>query len=126
LTAVLDAGALVAIERGDRDLLGIIWSEVNAGRPAITHGGVIGQVWRRGSARQVRLARALAGIRVRSIDAELGRRAGELLGRARETDVTDAALVLIAEDGDEIYSADAQDLRHLADVAGKVVHLVPV
>ena len=126
MTVVLDAGALVAIERGDRDILTILEREANAGQIPITHGGVVGQVWRGGLRRQARLARALPGIAVRAIDDALGREAGVLLGRARTSDVIDAALVLIAEDGDEIFTADEDDLRHLANVAGKVIDLVRI
>ena len=63
---------------------------------------------------------------MRAIDDALGREAGVLLGRARTSDVIDAALVLIAEDGDEIFTADEDDLRHLANVAGKVIDLVRI
>jgi hypothetical protein len=126
VTVLLDAGALVAIERGDREMLGIIQRESDAGLLTITHGGVLGQVWRGGARRQARLARALAGIEVRAIDAELGRQAGVLLGRARRSDVIDAALIVIAQDGDEIFTGDEGDLRHLVDVAGKVLDLIKI
>ena len=33
---------------------------------------------------------------VRAVDEDLGKRAGELLGRAKKSDVVDAALVLLA------------------------------
>ena len=39
----------------------------------MTHGGVVGQVWRGGGARQALLARALDGIDVRAMDEQLGR-----------------------------------------------------
>lgn len=126
MSVVLDAGALVALERGDRRLLAIVRDERAAGRIALTHGGIVGQVWRGGTGRQARLARALPGIGVRPIDDDLGRRAGVLLGQAGRSDVIDAALVLIAEDGDEIFTADVADLRDLIAAAGKLVDLVEV
>src|SRR5206468_4286988 len=110
----------------DDEILTILEREANAGQIPITHGGIVGQVWRGGLRRQARLARALPGIAVRAIDDALGREAGVLLGRARTSDVIDAALVLIAEDGDEIFTADEDDLRHLANVAGKVIDLVRI
>lgn len=126
MTVVLDAGALVAIERGDREMLAILERESNAAQIPLTHGGVIGQVWRGGRGRQARLARALSGIGVRAIDDELGREAGVLLGRARTSDVIDAALVLIAQDGDEIFTSDETDLRDLAAAAGRIVDLIRI
>lgn len=123
---VLDAGALLAIERGDRMMHGMLKAEHDNGRRPLTHGGVVGQVWRGGSGRQVRLARALQGIDVRAIDNELGRQAGVLLGQCGTSDVIDAAVVVIARDGDEIFTADAADLRDLARAAGKIVDLIEV
>jgi hypothetical protein len=126
MTVVLDSGALVAIERGDREMWAVLTREFAGGRAVLTHGGVVGQVWRGGTGRQARLARALPGIHVRAIDDQLGRRVGVLLGQAGRSDVIDAAVVLIAEDGDEIFTADAADLRDLARTAGRVVDLIEV
>jgi hypothetical protein len=68
----------------------------------------------------------LAGVDVAPLDDRLGRRAGVLLGRAGGSDVVDAALVLLAADGDEILTSDPDDLRPLAVAAGVHVDLVPV
>jgi hypothetical protein len=114
---VLDAGAFVAIERGDREIVALVKSERKAGRAPLTHGGVIGQVWRGGSGRQVLLSRVLPGVDVQPLDDGLGRRAGLLLGRARMTNVIDAAVVLLADDGDTILSSDPDDLATLASHA---------
>lgn len=70
-------------------------------------------MWRGGHGRQANLARLLPGVDVRFLDEELGRRAGVLLGRAGATDVDDAAVVLLAADGDEILTSDPGDLRGL-------------
>lgn len=51
MTVILDAGALVAVERGDRAVVAMLKGERRAGRVPATHGGVVGQVWR-GGARQ--------------------------------------------------------------------------
>lgn len=126
MTLLLDAGALIAVEAFDRDLMARLKDELDAGRPPQTHGGVVGQVWRGGKGREAVLARALAGVDVRPLDDRLGRRAGVLLGRAGTADVVDAALVLLASDGDEILTSDAGDLRPLAVAAGVHVDLVPV
>lgn len=126
MTLVLDAGALIAAERSDRDTLALIKIELIAERRPLTHGGVVGQVWRDARGRQANLARLLPGLDIRPLDDALGRRAGVLLGRARGSDVIDAALVLLASDGDMILTSDPRDLRPLADAAGLDVDLVEV
>lgn len=126
MTIVLDAGALVAVEKSDRDLVALIKGERLAGRAPVTHGGVIGQVWRGGDKRQASIARLLPGVEVQPLDESFGKRVGVLLGVAKATDVVDAGVVLLAEDGDEIYTSDPSDLRALARAAGRHVDLVQV
>jgi hypothetical protein len=126
VSIVLDAGAFLAVERGDRDMVALIKRERREGRAPLSHGGVVGQVWRGGSGRQATLSRALPGVDVHPLDEDLGRRAGVLLGVAEQADVIDAALVLLAHDGDEIYTSDTGDLRDLAVAAGLHVELIPV
>ena len=48
LMLVLDAGAFVAVERGDRDVVALVKREHLAGRPPVTSRGVVAQVWRGG------------------------------------------------------------------------------
>lgn len=126
MSIVLDAGAFVAVERGDRDMIALIKRERHEGRSPLTHGGVIGQVWRGGYGRQANLARLLPGVEVHALDDDLGRNTGVLLGRARSSDVIDAAVVLLAGDGDEIFTSDADDLAPLAGLVGKHVEVVPI
>ncbi len=122
---VLDAGALVAVERGSRDIIALIKRERLAGRAPLTHGGVVGQVWR-GGGRQASLARLLPGLDVVALGADLGRRAGALLVRSRTADVIDAALALLAQDGDEILTSDADDLRAVVAASGVHADVVDV
>lgn len=126
MSIVLDAGALLAVERGDREMIALIKRERQGGRAPLSHGGVIGQVWRGGHGRQATLARLLPGVDVQALDDGLGRQAGVLLGAARRADVIDAAVVLLAGDGDEIFTSDPGDLQDLAAVAGRHVELIPV
>lgn len=122
----LDAGAFVAVERGSRDVVALIKRERLAGRSPVTSGGVIAQVWRGGSGRQVPLARLLTGTEVVPIDDWLGRRAGMLLARSGQSNAIDAAVVCLAADGDDILTSDPDDLRILARAAGIHVELIPV
>lgn len=126
MSIVLDGGALIAVERGDRDMIALIKRERREGLSPLSHGGVIGQVWRRGYGRQATLARLLPGVEVRALDDDLGRQAGVLLGAAGRADVIDAAVVLLAHDGDEVFTSDPGDLRDLATVAGRHVELIPI
>jgi hypothetical protein len=122
---VLDAGAFNAFERDDRLLMALLKRELLSRRRPRTHGGVVGQIWRAG-ARQARLARLLQAIEIVSLDLDLGRRAGLLLGRARKADVVDSALVLLASDGDWIVTSDPDDIHPLAEGAGLHVEIVRV
>jgi hypothetical protein len=88
VTTILDAGALLAVERGGRDLAARIKREWLAGSPASTHGGVVGQVWRRGSGRQVPLARVIEFVTVHGLDAGLGKRAGVMQAAGRDVEIT--------------------------------------
>ena len=126
MSLILDAGALLAVERADRNTIALIKHELLAGRVPITHGGVVGQVWGGGSGRQANLARLLRALDVASLDSALGRRAGVLLGQTHMSDVIDAALVLLAADGDFILTSDPYDLEPLAASAGLHVDIVPV
>jgi hypothetical protein len=118
MSLVFDAGALVAIERSDRETIALLKFELIAGRAPRTHGGVVAQVWRGGSGRQANLARLLPAFEIVPIDDAFGRRIGNLLSRARKADVIDAAVVLLASDGDFILTSDPDDLSTLAKSTG--------
>ncbi len=126
MSLVLDSGALIALEKNDR----VMWRRLKAALLAnsvpVSHGGIVGQAWRGGGARQALLARALDGIDVRPVGEKLGRAAGALLARAGSADVIDAALVLLADDGDDIVTSDPEDIEPLAAHLGRHVELVRV
>ena len=125
MSLVLDAGAFIALERNDRAL----WRRFDDAHledsPPLTHGGVVAQVWRGGSGRQVRLAKALLGTVVVPLDNDLGRRAGVLLARAGLVDAIDAALIALCRPGDQIVTSDPADIDTLAEVAGLRVDVIP-
>jgi hypothetical protein len=54
---VLDAGAFLAAGRGDRDVAALIRRERLAGRPPVTSGGVVAQIWDGGRGRQAEVSR---------------------------------------------------------------------
>jgi hypothetical protein len=123
---VLDAGAFVAVERGDRGVVALVKRERLANRSPSTSGGVVAQVWRGGHGRQAKITRLLAGVEVTPIGESLGKRAGVLLARGGASDVVDASVVCLADDGDDILTSDPGDLLALAEAAGIHVELIPV
>jgi predicted nucleic acid-binding protein len=113
---ILDSGALIAIARNDRKVLARVLAAYEEEEPVRTHAMVVAQVWRDGR-KQALLARLLRAIEVVLIDEDLGRSAGELIGRARTSDPIDAAVVLIAADHEVVLTSDPHDIRLLARTA---------
>jgi hypothetical protein len=114
---ILDAGALIAIDRDDRVVYKKIQDALRMGDPVRTNPNAVAQVWRNG-AKQARLAKTLRMVEVVPITREDGYRAGELLGATRTKDVVDATVALLVESGDELYTSDPGDLRLLTEAAG--------
>jgi hypothetical protein len=114
---ILDAGALIAVDRGDQAMYKLIRDALRTGTPVRTNANAIAQVWRDG-AKQARLARLLRDLKVEPITREDGYRAGELLGRTRMKDVVDATVALLAKTADILYTSDPGDLRKLCTATG--------
>jgi predicted nucleic acid-binding protein len=115
LSLVLDTGALIAVERGDRDTAAVIEVARQEHRAVVVPAGVVGQAWR-GGGRQVRLARLLNArdVLVEPLTDAGARAAGVLCGTAGTTDVIDASVVLIARRHDAtVISSDRSDLEVL-------------
>ena len=126
MSVILDSGALIALEDNDRRMWRRLKGALQAESPPKTHGGVVAQVWRGGTGRQARLARALRAVEVVPLDAELGRRAGVLLARCGLQDAIDAALAAMADHGDEIITSDPDDLAILVAAGNRRVDIVPL
>lgn len=112
MTLLLDAGALLAIERRDRGTIARLVRAHQEAEPVLTSAAVVAQVIRN-RARQVTLERVLAGVEERPLDSDAARRVGHLLASSRTADVVDAALALLARPGDEVLTSDPKDLRAL-------------
>ena len=123
---VLDAAALVAVDAGDRAMIARLRAALDAGLELRTHPLVVAQAWRDPRGRQANLARLLRAVDVVPIDERFGRQCGELLGAAGTSDPIDAAVVLLARDGDRIATGDLDDLARLAAAAARKVLLVAV
>ena len=116
---VLDSGALIALERGDKRMIALLQRALAQGRAFRVPAGVVGQVWRSGRF-QVTLARFLRGeeVEIVPLDEQLARSCGELCGAASASDVIDASVVIIArERQDLIVTSDPGDLRRLDPTA---------
>jgi hypothetical protein len=121
---VLDAGALVAVDRGDRPMMARLAVAQQHGLELRSNAMVVAQVWRDRQGRQASLARLLRAVDVRAISHEDGRRAGVLLGQGGTTDPVDATVVLLARPGDRILTSDPDDLTSLASAAGNSAVIV--
>lgn len=115
---ILDAGALLAVDRGDRAMIARLQVAQRAGLELRSNAMVVAQVWRDRRGRQVSLARLLRAVDVRAVSPSDGREAGSLLGEAGAADAIDATVVLLAAPGDRILTSDPGDLARLAEAAG--------
>jgi hypothetical protein len=111
----LDAGALIALEKGDRRMIALLQEALKVRQRFHVPAGVIGQVWSLRS-RQATLARFLktVEVQVEPLDEHLARACGELCGASGTSDVIDASVVLCARvHGGVIITSDPADLRRL-------------
>lgn len=114
---VLDAGALIALERNAR----LVWSALKLAAmnsdDVLVPSTALAQVWR-GTAAQAQLSRALHHCVVASFD-DVARAVGELCGRTRTSDICDAHVAIIAASrGDALYTSDPNDMRRLIAACG--------
>jgi hypothetical protein len=120
--AVLDAGALVAIDRRDREVGAQLRVLQQQGTPLRASAAVVGQVWRDGR-KQANLARVLAGVGTEALGRDDGKRIGELLARAGSADVVDAHVALLVAPADIVLTSDPADIRALLQARGVPAHV---
>ena len=110
-----DAGALIALDRGDKRLIALLDRALAQRLKFRVPSGVVGQAWRDGRV-QVTLARFLRidEVEIIPLDEQLARACGELCGTTDTTDIIDASVVVLARvHGDHIVTSDPRDLRRL-------------
>jgi hypothetical protein len=122
---VLDAGAFVAVDRGDRAMVARLRVAERSGIELRSNAVVVAQVWRDSSGRQADLARLLRSVDVKAVDQHVGRNAGVLLGRANADDAIDATVVAVASAGDRIVTSDPGDIGVLVTASGLPILVVP-
>lgn len=113
----LDAGALIAIDRGGEDIRALLRRARARNWPIVIPTGALAQAWR-GSARQTRLADFLGARRdgpvLHSLDGAVARAAGELCARTGVPDVIDASVVLCARSHrHHVVTSGPRDLARL-------------
>jgi hypothetical protein len=111
----LDAGALIAFERGDRAMLALLVVARRESMRIVVPTVVVAQVWRDGK-KQARLARFLAadGVEVETLTDQRARAAGQLCGLSGTRDIVYAAIVLCAKGrGGRVITSDPDDLVRL-------------
>ncbi len=119
---MLDAGALIALDRGDKRMIALLQRALAQGRAFRVPAGVVGQAWRDGRV-QVTLARFLRSqeVEIIPLDEELARSCGELCGASKTSDIIDASVVILARDRrDAIITSDPNDLKRL-DPAAQII-----
>jgi len=115
---VLDAGALIALERNDRALWAVLKLAALGSTDVIVPSAALAQVWRGGPS-QALLAKALGHCVIASFDA-IARSVGALCGRTRTADICDAQVAIVAATcGDVLYTSDPKDLRRLISAYAK-------
>ena len=121
---VLDAGVLIAHERGDRSPAAWLDRAAREGVDIAIAAPTIADVWRDG-ARQARLARLLNVCRIVDCDRQLARSGGEVMARANSHETLDAIVVAAAVIvGGAVLTDDPSDLTPRGAAAG--VRIVPL
>lgn len=110
---ILDAGVLIAIDRGAASARAFLTAAVRNEASLHTTAPVAAQVWRNGRT-QAALAMALKGMVVHPFDADDFSLVGETLREAGTSDVVDAHVAVVAARiGRDIITADTGDFTAL-------------
>lgn len=128
-TFVLDTGALIALERGDRHLWTRLYTADQPGDVQVPT-GAIAQAWR-GSFRQAPLARALKLSEEVPLGGQVAREAGALCGQTGTADVIDASVAVAASKAARrsdvgVVTSDRSDIAPLLAALGVSARIVDV
>ena len=109
----LDAGALIAYERGDERVREILAVAYARGLVPTIPAVALAEVWR-GDAKDARVARLLKVCSIEALDERLARVAGRLRRATPGSSAIDACIAVgVSERGDAIATSDPEDLRRL-------------
>jgi predicted nucleic acid-binding protein len=122
-SVVLDAGALIGIDRGSATTRGYVLLADRGQVALFTSSAVIAQVWR-GGMRQARLARLLSSDLVveEALDSDAGRRIGALAAAVTAADVVDGHVAIMALERDAVVlTSDPGDIARWGVPAERIV-----
>lgn len=125
MTTVLDVGALIAIDKRDRNVGAILRVLQRQAVPVHTSAAAVAQAWRDGT-RQANLARILPGVEVASLDEVAAKRVGELLRASDSADIVDAHVALLVRPDGSVLTSDDADIRALLRTRRVKAHIVQV
>jgi predicted nucleic acid-binding protein len=111
----LDTGALIALERGDRNLRQLLRRALSAGVGVHVVCEVVAEAWR-GGPRQAVLARFLnlPEVVFPVMDVAMARVVGDMCARSGHSDVVDVHVVMDARmNGHTVVTSDPDDLRRV-------------
>lgn len=112
----LDAGALIALERGNHRVMALLKTATQFALTISASAGVLAQLWR-ASARQATIARILKDelVQVPPLDRKAALQIGSLLASRGSSDVVDAHVALLAlATGSIVITSDPHDIRVFA------------
>jgi predicted nucleic acid-binding protein len=109
----LDAGALIAYERGEDEIRWIITTAFDRGVTPTVPAVVLAEVWR-GDRKDARVAWLLKACIVEPLDEQRARAAGKLRRSTAGAGAVDACIAVgVRERGDAIATSDPDDMRRL-------------
>ena len=127
---VLDTGALVALERNDREAWAKLLVALSDNTVVQVPAGVVAQAWR-DRTRQARLAQALKHCDEVPLEGVAARASGMLCAATGTSDVIDASVAVAAatlarHQPTTVLTSDIGDLRILLDELGGTARVAPV
>lgn len=125
MTLILDAGALIALERRESAVVAHLRDAARSKIRVVTSAAVAAQAWR-GGTRQAGLARTLRGVAVRGLTDQTYRPVGELLAANGTADVADAHLSLLVQTDDTVLTSDPDDIKRLLRTRGVVAAVIAI
>lgn len=131
MTLVLDAGALIQLDRGNEEVLSALKAAFDNDEAVHVPTGVIGQAWRNPD-RQALLSRTLKRCKEVDLDGAIARAGGQLCGRTATSDVIDASVALAVaharrSDGEvTLLTSDSEDLGILLSVLDARARVIKV
>jgi hypothetical protein len=122
---ILDAGALIDVDRGSKTVIALVKQAHRLGGDTVIPASVLAQVWR-GGPKAARLTRLVAGSDVDTLGEDRAKEIGVRLGARSCRDVADAHVVCCAvERRAAIATSDRDEIEALVE-PGAPVRLIAV